>query len=135
MGCSGKKGYPMLYPIVSYAVLAGVVLLAFISPVYLVRYRLIAARLVKSADMMESPVYRAVAERYGTAPNLVAEYMAPEREALAAALTRCDSCGSMEECHDFFDQPEGNVDEARKFCPNAGRFIELAQTQRREMGC
>ena len=122
----------MLDSILLYGVLVGVVLLAIITPVYLVRYRTTTARLVKPAEMMESPVYRAVAQKYRAAPNLVAEYLSPEREALAAAMTRCDRCGSIEECHHFFDQPERNIDEARKFCPNADLFIEMAKKQRRE---
>jgi hypothetical protein len=126
MPCSGKKGYFMLESIFFYGGLAVVVLFAIISTVVFMRHRRISAKLMKSADLMESRVYKAVAEKYGVTPNLIAECLAPEREAIFAAMTRCDSCGSVEECRHFFDQPESDVDEAREFCPNAGLFIDLA---------
>ncbi len=123
---SGKKGYLMADAIYFYGVLAFVILLAIISPVVLMRHRRINAKVMKDSDMMESRVYKAVAENYGVTPNLVAECLAPEREAIFAAMTRCDSCGSVEECRHFFDQPGSDIDEAREFCPNAGLFIDLA---------
>ena len=109
-----------------YGVAAALVLLAIISPVVIWRHRRSAANLMTSAHMMRSRVYKAVAEKYGVEPNLVAECLTPEGEAIVAAMTRCDRCGSVEECRHFFDQPESDVDEAREFCPNAGLFIDLA---------
>ena len=119
----------MLDSILFYGVLAAVVLLAITGPVVMVRHRRIAAKLMSTADMMESRVYKAVSEKYGVTPNLVAESLAPEREAIFAAMTRCDSCGSVEQCHHFFGRPESDIDAARDFCPNAGLFIELAKKQ------
>ena len=122
----------MLDTIFFYGSLASIVLLAIICPVFLIRYRRTITKLMQSADMMESRVYRAVAEKYEVTPNLVAECLAPEREAIVTTMTRCDRCRSVEECHHFFEQPESNVDEAREFCPNADLFIELAEKLRRE---
>ena len=109
-----------------YGGVAALLLLAIASSAFLVRHRRATIKLIQAADLMESRVYKAVAEKYGVTPNLVAECLAPEREAIFAAMTRCDSCGSLEECHHFFDRPEKNVDEAREFCPNADLFIDLA---------
>ena len=110
-----------------YGVAAAFVLLAIISPVVIWRTRRTTAKLMTSAHMMRSRVYKAVAEKYGVEPNLVAECLTPEGEAIVAAMTRCDRCGSVEECRQFFDQPGSAVDEARKFCPNADLFIKLAE--------
>jgi hypothetical protein len=123
----------MLDLIFFYGVLAALVLLAIGSSALLICHRKNAAKLVQSTDMMESRVYMAVAEKYGAAPNLVAECLRPERKAISAAMTHCDSCGSVEECRHFFDQPGSNVDEAREFCPNTSLFIELAEKLRREV--
>ncbi len=123
----------MLDSIFFYGVVAALILLAVSSPAFLTRHRRITAKLMRSATLMESRVYRAVAKKYRATPNLVAESLAPEREAVVAAMTLCDRCGSLDQCDHFFGQPESDIDEARKFCPNAGRFIELAQKQRREL--
>ncbi len=135
MDGSDKKGYPMLDSIFFYGVVAALFLLAIISPVVFMRYRRTSANLMKSAHMMESRVYKAVAEKYGAEPNLVAACLTPEGETIVAAMTRCDRCGSVEECRHFFDQPGSDVDEAREFCPNADLFIELAEKLRREAKC
>ena len=127
MDCSGRKGHFMLDSILFYGAVAAVGLLAIITPVVLIRYQRMTAKLMKSADLMESRVYKAVAEKYWVTPNLVAQCSKPEREAIFAAMTRCDRCGSVEECHHFFDQPERDIDEAREFCPNAALFIDLAE--------
>ena len=110
-----------------YGVMAAFVLLAIISPVVIWRHRRNIAKLMTSGHMMRSRVYKAVAEKYGVEPNLVAECVTPEGEAIVAAMTRCDGCGSVEECRHFFDQPGSDVDKARKFCPNADLFIKLAK--------
>ncbi len=118
-----------------YGVVPALVLLALITPVIVMRCRGTTAKLMKSADMMQSRVYKAVAEKYGAEPNLVAECLAPEGEAIVAAMTRCDRCGSVEECRHFFDRPGSDVDEAREFCPNADLFIKMAEKLRREAKC
>lgn len=110
-----------------YGVVPALVLLAIISPVVIWRHRRTAAKLMTSAHMMRSRVYKAVAEKYGVEPNLVAECLTPEGEKIIAAMTRCDRCGSVEECRHFFDQPGSDVDKARKFCPNTDLFIKLAK--------
>ena len=125
----------MLDSILFYGVVVALVLLAISSPAFLIRHRRITTKLIQSADLMESRVYKAVAKKYRATPNLVAECLAPEREAIVAAMTHCDRCGSLEECGHFFDQPESDINEARKFCPNAGLFIELAQKLRRDANC
>ena len=106
-----------------------------LSSVVFMRYQGNSAHLMKSAHMMESRVYLAVVEKYGVMPNLVAVCSTPEGETIIGATTRCDRCGSIEECHQFFDQPGRDVDEAREFCPNANLFIELAEELRREAKC
>ena len=58
--------------------------------------------------------------------------MTPEGEAFIGAMTRCDRCGSIEECRHFFDQPGRDVDEAREFCAGADFFIDLAEKLRRK---
>ncbi len=118
-----------------YGVVAALLLLALISPVVVMRYRGITAKLMKSADMMRSRVYKAVAEKYCAAPNLVAKCLAPEGEAFVTAMTHCDRCRSVEECRHFFDRPGSDVDEAREFCPNADLFIKMAEKLRREAKC
>ncbi len=122
----------MLDTLFFYGVVAALVLLAVFGLVTSMRLRGNSARLMKSADMMESRVYRAVAEKYGVAPSLVAECLTPEGEAIIGAMTRCDRCGSVEECRHFFDAPGSDVDEAREFCPNAALFIDLAEKLRRK---
>ncbi len=122
----------MLDTLFFYGVVAALVLLTAFGLVTSMRLRGNSARLMKSADMMESRVYRAVAEKYGVAPSLVAECLTPEGEAIIGAMTRCDRCGSVEECRHFFDQPGSDVDEAREFCPNAALFIDLAEKLRRK---
>ena len=122
----------MLDTLFFYGVVAALVLLVAFGLVTSMRLRGTSARLMKSADMMESRVYRAVAEKYGVAPSLVAECLTPEGEAIIGAMTRCDRCGSVEECRHFFDQPGSDVDEAREFCPNAALFIDLAEKLRRK---
>ena len=104
-------------------------------PVMFLRLRRTGAQVMKSAYMMESRVYRAVAEKYGVAPSLVAACSTPEGETIIGAMTRCDRCGSVEECRHFFDPPGREVDEAREFCPNAALFIDLAEKRRREAKC
>ena len=135
MDGSAKKGYPMLDSFFFYGVVVALVLLAAFGLVTLMRYHGTSANLMKSAHMMESRVYKAVAEKYGAEPSLVAECLTPEGEAIVAAMIRCDRCGSVEECHHFFDQPESDVDEAREFCPNVDLLIELAEKLRREAKC
>ena len=110
-----------------YGVVPALVLLAIISPVVIWRHRRTAAKLMTSAHMMRSRVYKAVAEKYGVEPNLVTECFTPEGEKIIAAMTRCDRCGSVEECRHFFDRPGSDVDKARKFCPNADLFIKMAK--------
>ncbi len=122
----------MLDTLFFYGVVAALVLLAGLGPVIFLRFRETGAHLMKSADMMESRVYRAVAQKYGVAPSLVAECLTPEGEAIIGAMTRCDRCGSIKECHHFFDAPERDVDKAREFCPNADFFIDLAEKLRRK---
>ncbi len=119
----------MLDTLFFYGVVVALVLLAAFGLVTSMRFRFFrtSARLMKSADMMKSRVYRAVAEKYGAEPNLVAECLTPEGESIIAAMTRCDRCGSVEECRHFFDQPGSDVDEARKLCPNADLFIKLVK--------
>ena len=118
-----------------YGAVVALVLLAAFGLVTFMRYQGITANLMKSAHMMESRVYKAVAEKYGAEPSLVAACLTPEGEAIIGAMTRCDRCGSVEECRHFFDQPESDVDVAREFCPNAELFIELAEKLRREAKC
>lgn len=120
--------------VILYGALAVLFLLVIASSVYLVRYRRTTTKLMKAADLMESRVYKAVAEKYGVTPSLVAECLAPEREAIFAAMTSCDRCGAAKECDHFFGQPESDVDEAREFCPNADLFIGLADFTDRETG-
>ncbi len=115
--------------------MVALVLLAAFGLVTIMRYQGTSANLMKSAHMMDSRVYQAVAEKYGAEPRLVAACLTPEGEAIVAAMTRCDRCGSVEECRHFFDQPGSDVDEAREFCPNAELFIELAEKLRREAKC
>ncbi len=103
--------------------------------VMFLRLRRTGARVMKSADMMESRVHRALAEKYGAGPVLVAACPPPEGEAIIGAMTRRDRCGSVEECRHFFDppgRPGRDVDEARDFCPNAALFIDSAEKRRRE---
>ncbi len=135
MDGSSKKGYPMLDSFFFYGVVVALALLAAFGLMTFMRYQGTSARIVKSASMMESRVYQAVAEKYGVAPNLIAECLTPEGETIIGAMTRCDRCGSIEECHHFFDQPGRDVDEAREFCPNANLFIDLAEKLRREAKC
>ncbi len=118
-----------------YGAVVALVLLAAFGLVTIMRYHGTSANLMKSAHMMESRVYKAVAEKYGAEPSLVAACLTPEGEAIIGAMTRCDRCGSVEECRHFFDQPGSDVDEAREFCPNADLFIELAEKLRREAKC
>ena len=120
----------MMDSILFYGLLVALVLLAITSSVALIRYRKVTGKLMKSADMMESRVYKAVAEKYGIAPNLIADCVAPEGEAAVDAMTRCENCGSVEECHHFFDQPKRDIDEAKTFCPNVDLFADLAEKQR-----
>ena len=122
----------MLDTLFFYGVVAALVLLVALGPVMFLRLRRTSARIMKSAYMMESRVYRAVAEKYRVAPSLVAECSTPEGEAIIGAMTRCDRCGSIEECRHFFDAPGRDVDEAREFCPNAALFIDLAEKLRRK---
>jgi hypothetical protein len=122
----------MLDTLFIYGVVAGLVLLVALSPVIFMRLRGTSAHIMKSAYMMDSRVYRAVAKKYGVAPSLVAECLTPEGEEIVGAMTRCDRCGSIEECHHFFDQPGKDIDEAREFCPNAEVFIDLAEKLRRK---
>lgn len=122
----------MLDSLFLYGVVAALVLLVALGPVMFMRLRRTSARIMKSADMMESRVYRAVAQKYGVAPSLVAECSTPEGEATIGAMTRCDRCGSIEECRHFFDAPGREVDKAREFCPNADFFIDLAEKLRRK---
>ncbi len=126
----------MLDTLFFYGVVAALALLVGFSPVICFRLRRTSAQIMKSAYMMESRVYRAVAEKYGVVPSLVVECLTPEGEAIIGAMTRCDRCGSIEECRHFFDAPEREVDKAREFCPNADFFIDLAEKRRRkEAGC
>jgi hypothetical protein len=122
----------MLDSVFFYGVVAALVLLVALSPILFFRLRGTSAHIMKSASMMESRVYRAVAEKYGVAPSLVAECTTPEGEAIIGAMTRCDRCGSIEECHHFFEEPGRDIDEAREFCPNADLFIDLAEKLRRK---
>ncbi len=122
----------MLDSLIFYGVVVALVLLVAFGLVFFIRFRGTPANLMKSAYIMESHVYRAVAEKYGVAPSLVAECLTPEGEAIIGAMTRCDRCGSIEECRHFFDQPGRDVDEARGFCPNADSFIDLAEKLRRK---
>ncbi len=87
---------------------------------------------MKSADMMASRVYRALADKYEAEPVLVAACSTPEGEAIIGAMTRRDRCGSIEECRHFFDPPGRDVDEAKDFCANAALFIDSAEKRRRE---
>ena len=135
MDGSAKKGYPMLDSFFFYGAVVALVLLAAFGLVTIMRYHGTSANLMKSAHMMESRVYKAVAEKYGAEPSLVAACLTPEGEAIIGAMTRCDRCGSVEECRHFFDQPESDVDEAREFCPNVDLLIELAEKLRREAKC
>ena len=135
MDGSGKKGYAMLDSFFFYGLGVALVLLVVFGLVVFMRYQGTSANLMKSAYIMESRVYLAVAEKYGVAPSLVAECLMPEGEAIIGAMTCCDRCGSIEECRHFFDQPGSDVDEARDFCPNADLFIELAEKLRREATC
>lgn len=111
-------------------VLSGVivvlVLLAAFGSVYFVRFRRTSDHIKKAAYMTESRVYRAMADKFGVAPNLVHECATPEGESIIDAMTRCDRCGAVEDCHHFFEAPDGDVDEARNFCPNADLFIDMA---------
>ncbi|MEE8538233.1 MAG: DUF6455 family protein [Woeseiaceae bacterium] len=118
-----------------YGAVVALVLLTAFGLVTIMRYHGPSANLMKSAHMMESRVYKAVAEKYGAEPSLVAACLTPEGEAIIGAMTRCDRCGSVEECRHFFDQPESDVDEAREFCPNVDLLIELAEKLRREAKC
>ena len=118
-----------------YGAVVALVLLAAFGLVTFMRYQGTSANLMKSAHMMESRVYKAVAEKYGAEPSLVAAYLTPEGEAIIRAMTRCDRCGSVEQCRHFFDQPGSDVDEAREFCPNVDLLIELAEKLRREAKC
>ncbi len=117
-----------------FGVVVALVLLAAFGLVTSMRFRFFrtSARLMKSADMMESRVYRAVAEKYGAEPNLIAACSTPEGETIIDAMTRCDRCGSIGECRHFFDPPGTDVDEAKEFCPNAALFIDLAEKLRRK---
>ncbi len=125
----------MLDSLFLYGVVAALALLVAFSPVIFFRLRRTRAQIMKSAYMMESRVYRAVAEKYRVAPSLVAECSTPEGETIIDAMTRCDRCGSIEECRHFFDQPGSDVDVAREFCPNVALFIDLAEKLRREAKC
>ncbi len=118
-----------------YGSVVALVLLAAFGLVTIMRYHGTSAHLMKSAHMMESRVYKAVAEKYGAEPNLVAACLKPEGETIIGAMTRCDRCGSVEECRHFFDQPGSDVDVAREFCPNVDLLIELAKKLRREAKC
>ncbi len=118
-----------------YGVVVALVLMAAFVLVTIMRNQGTSANLMKSAHMMESRVYKAVAEKYGAEPSLVAACLTPEGEAIIGAMTRCDRCGSVEECRHFFDQPGSDVDEAREFCPNTDLLIELAEKLRREAKC
>ena len=118
-----------------YGAVVALVLLAAFGLVTIMRYHGTSANLMKSAHMMESRVYKAVAEKYGAEPSLVAACLTPEGEAIVAAMIRCDRCGSIEECRHFFDQPGSDVDVAREFCPNVDLLIELAEKLRREAKC
>ena len=118
-----------------YGAVVALVLLAAFGLVTIMRHHGTSANLMKSAHMMESRVYKAVAEKYGAEPSLVAACLTPEGETIIGAMTRCDMCGSVEECRHFFDQPGSDVDEAREFCPNADLLIELAEKLRREAKC
>ena len=122
----------MLDTLFFYGVVGALVLLVALGPVIFMRLRRTSAQIMKSAHIMESRVYRAVAEKYGVAPSLVAECLTPEGEAYIGAMTRCDRCGSIEECRHFFDPPGRDVDAAREFCPNADIFIDLAEKLRRK---
>ncbi len=122
----------MLDTLFFYGVVTALVLLVGFSPVMFSRLRGTSERVMKSAYMMESRVYRAVAEKYRVAPSLVAECSTPEGEAFIGAMTRCDRCGSIEECRHFFDAPGRDVDEAREFCAGAALFIDLAEKLRRK---
>jgi len=122
----------MLDSLFLYGLVAAVVLLIGFSPVIFMRLRRSSEHIMKSAYMMESRVYRAVAQKYGVAPSLVAECMTPEGEKIVGAMTRCDRCGSIEECRHFFDAPGKDIDGAKEFCPNADVFIDLAEKLRRK---
>ncbi len=122
----------MLDSLIFYGVVTALVLLVALGPVIFLRSRGTSARIMKSAYIMESHVYRAVAEKYGVAPSLVAECLTPEGEAIIGAMTRCDRCGSIEECRHFFEAPGRDIDEARGFCPNADFFIDMAENLRRK---
>ncbi len=125
----------MLDTLYFYGVATALVLLVAFGPLMFMRLRGTSEHIKKSADMMESRVYRAVAGKYGVAPSLVAECLTPEGEAIIGAMTRCDSCGSVEECRHFIDQPGRpgrKVDEAKEICPNADFFIDLAEKLRRK---
>ncbi len=117
----------MLDSLYFYGVVAVLLLLALITPVVVMRSRRTTAKLMTSAHMMQSRVYKAVVEKYGVAPNLVAECLTPDGEAIVVAMTRCDRCGSVEECRQFFNQSGSDVDKATKFCPNADLYIKLAE--------
>ena len=112
----------MLDSLFLYGVVAALVLLVALGPVMFLRLRRTSARIMKSADMMESRVYRAVAQKYGVAPSLVAECSTPEGEAFIGAMTRCDRCGSIEECRHFFDAPGREVDKGQGILPQR-RFL------------
>lgn len=118
-----------------YGFLVTLALFVALSTVVFMRYQGNSVHLMKSAHMMESRGYLAVVEKYGVGPNLVAKCSTPEGETIIDAMTRCDRCGSIEECPQFFDEPGRDVDEAREFCPNANLFIELAEELRREAKC
>jgi hypothetical protein len=118
-----------------YGSVVALVLLAAFGLVAIMRYHGTSANLMKSAHMMESRVYKAVAEKYGAEPSLVAACLTPEGETIIGAMTRCDRCGSVEECRHFFDQPGSDVDVAREFCPNVDLLIGLAEKLRREAKC
>lgn len=120
----------MVDSILFYGALVALVLLAVTSSVALIRYRRVTVKLMKSADMMQSRVYKAVAEKYGVAPNLISDCLTTEGDSAVDAMTRCENCGSLEECHHFFDQPKRDVDETRAFCPNVDLFAELAEKNR-----
>ncbi len=122
----------MLDTLFFYGVVAALVLLVALTPVIFLRLRRTSAQAMKSAHMMESRVYKAVAETYGAEPNLVAACSTPEGETIIDAMTRCDRCGSIEECRHFFDQPGRDADGAKEFCPNAGPFTESAEKLRRK---
>ena len=118
-----------------YGAVAAFVMLAIISPLLFVRYRRATEKLMKSSYMMQSRVYKAVAEKYGAEPNLIADCLTPEGDEIVSAMTRCDRCGSVDECRHFFEQPGGNVDETKEFCPNTDLFIEMAEKLRQEAKC